>query len=386
MLRLLAPAVLAPVLTGCGAPPMGKSDRPPPGHAVVLDDGVHAVTLTADAMARIRLATAPLAMAATTTDDLVTTGVVTARPGGRADVRAPLAGTVLAGPAALVPGTEVTSGQRLARLLPIVSPQRFVGIEAQAAEEAAQARVDAASKNATRVAGLFAEGSASARTVEQANADLAAANAELGAARQRVKRLGQRPLDADVVLPLRSPLAGSLLSVAVTAGQLVDAGTPLFTVADLDHLQVVAAVFVGDVTRLASDAPARVRLPGGDTWAAAARVSQPPVGLGTNPNVQVVFALDQGTRLPLGARVDVAIPRATAAAVAVPDSALFYDPRGRPQVYVVREPGVFVRTPVELGPPLDEAHHRLRQGPPVDTRVVTVGVPELIGTETGVGH
>lgn len=69
----------------------------------------------------------------------------------------------------------------------------------------------------------------------------------------------------------------------------------------------------------------------------------------------------------------------------VPSSALIVDPRGVFWVYTSPERSVFIRERVRIA--RDEgARALLTRGPVVGTQVVTVGVPELYGIETGVGH
>jgi hypothetical protein len=68
----------------------------------------------------------------------------------------------------------------------------------------------------------------------------------------------------------------------------------------------------------------------------------------------------------------------------VPYAALVYDGKGKTWVYTNPEPLVFVRAPVVVasikGPTV-----MLKEGPPVGTTVVVVGVAELFGAESGIG-
>jgi hypothetical protein len=68
----------------------------------------------------------------------------------------------------------------------------------------------------------------------------------------------------------------------------------------------------------------------------------------------------------------------------VPYSALIYDLQGNTWVYTSSEPLVFIRQPVVVDY-IDGDNVVLLQGPPVGTDVVTVGVAELYGADTGVG-
>jgi hypothetical protein len=69
----------------------------------------------------------------------------------------------------------------------------------------------------------------------------------------------------------------------------------------------------------------------------------------------------------------------------VPYGAVLYDPDGKTWVYVSTAPNVYVREPITVDY-IEGDRAVLKAGPPAGTTVVTVGVAELYGTETGVGH
>jgi len=66
-----------------------------------------------------------------------------------------------------------------------------------------------------------------------------------------------------------------------------------------------------------------------------------------------------------------------------PFSSIIYDLDGDAWVYTMPTPLSFVREPVVVEHVKDQDAY-LEEGPPVGTKVVTVGVPELYGTEVGV--
>jgi uncharacterized protein YcfL len=68
----------------------------------------------------------------------------------------------------------------------------------------------------------------------------------------------------------------------------------------------------------------------------------------------------------------------------VPYAALLYDLHGENWIYTNPEPLVFVRQAVKVER-IDGDSAVLAEGPPVGTAVVTVGVAELYGADTGVG-
>jgi hypothetical protein len=99
---------------------------------------------------------------------------------------------------------------------------------------------------------------------------------------------------------------------------------------------------------------------------------------------------DVGVRLTAvrdaAAAVRAELPRAGSRALTViPLQAVIYDPQGRAWTYTTAGPRTFVRKPIAIALIVgDEAV--LRSGPPPGTPVVTVGAPELLGAEYGVGE
>ena len=80
----------------------------------------------------------------------------------------------------------------------------------------------------------------------------------------------------------------------------------------------------------------------------------------------------------------VPVAAADGGRVQVPSATVLYDQEGRTWVFTEPEHDVFVREPVEvIGTNGEDTI--LSTGPVADTPVVTVGVPELYGTELGVG-
>ena len=69
----------------------------------------------------------------------------------------------------------------------------------------------------------------------------------------------------------------------------------------------------------------------------------------------------------------------------VPYSSLIYDPQGRTWIYTSPQARTFVRQQVQVDT-IDGDWVLLIDGPPVGTEVASVGVAEIYGAETGVGH
>jgi hypothetical protein len=69
----------------------------------------------------------------------------------------------------------------------------------------------------------------------------------------------------------------------------------------------------------------------------------------------------------------------------MPYSAVIYDPEGNSYAYTVPEPLTFVRQEIEIDR-VDGDSAMLSAGPPAGTKVVTVGVAEVYGSEFEIGH
>lgn len=119
-----------------------------------------------------------------------------------------------------------------------------------AALRAAQSKVTVSSAQKKRSEGLFAQGIITAPENEAAQLDYASSQSALVSARTNLDLAKQRLDDATV----KAPVAGTVLSQAVTAGQVttsatnsVSGGTTLLTMADLHNIRMRALVAETDV-------------------------------------------------------------------------------------------------------------------------------------------
>ena len=101
---------------------------------------------------------------------------------------------------------------------------------------------------------------------------------------------------------------------------------------------------------------------------------------GTNP-LEVTVSAKAAERL--GIRT-TEVKGTLAGRTSVPYAAVLYDAHGDTWVYATSEEHVFVRTQVRVDR-IDGDVALLLDGPPSGTSVVTVGLAELYGAETGVG-
>ena len=69
----------------------------------------------------------------------------------------------------------------------------------------------------------------------------------------------------------------------------------------------------------------------------------------------------------------------------IPYAAVLYDKQGATWVYVTTEPLAFVRHAIAIEIIRGE-NATLKDGPAVGAKVLVVGVPQVYGAETGVGH
>lgn len=154
-----------------------------------------------------------------------------------------------------VPGQNVRAGQVLAE-----AQSTDLG-RARAEHDAAEARVTLAHSALERKRAL-ADRIVPRREVQEAEADLAAALAELRAASSTLRALGAaatRGGDASR-LPLVSPIAGTVIERNIALGQMIDPEHVAFRIGDLGNLWLVAHAFERDAVRVAIGAPARVTL------------------------------------------------------------------------------------------------------------------------------
>ncbi len=100
---------------------------------------------------------------------------------------------------------------------------------------------------------------------------------------------------------------------------------------------------------------------------------------------KVTVTADGVRRLGLKTATVVDAAAGPKAMTSVPYAAVFYDRSGASWVYTSPETNVFVRAPITIDHVTSDTAF-LTVGPPAGTAVVTVGAPELYGTEVGVSE
>jgi cobalt-zinc-cadmium efflux system membrane fusion protein len=161
----------------------------------------------------------------------------------------------------------------------------------------ARVTADQARREEARQASMLAARAASQRDVEQARAALAAAEADqrsaaatLDAARDRLRMLGRSPADLQEiertrqvsgVITVTAPLAGTVTQRRLGPGQWLTAGQgePVFTIADLTSVWLVAQVREQDVPVVRVGQPVEVEVGALPGRSFAARIVRTAAGL-----------------------------------------------------------------------------------------------------------
>jgi cobalt-zinc-cadmium efflux system membrane fusion protein len=156
-------------------------------------------------------------------------------------------------------GGNVRAGQTLAILQ---SPE--IG-KAKAEMITAQSHVDLARQVLERKRRLGAEHIVSEREIQEAEAGLASAEAELRSSRAALQSLGLGSTDTNTLdspqYMLRSPVGGVVIERAGMQGQMAEPSQPLFRVADLRVLWLMVHAFERDAVRIRPGAKAKIVLP-----------------------------------------------------------------------------------------------------------------------------
>jgi cobalt-zinc-cadmium efflux system membrane fusion protein len=116
---------------------------------------------------------------------------------------------------------------------------------------------DLAEKTYQMTMDLYEHQAASRISVQQAESDLAKTKAAVSRTEESLRVLQLEPADSEGAssveprIPIRSPLAGTVIERAVTNGQFVQPDpNPLLTIADLSSVWVLADVFEQDLHRI----------------------------------------------------------------------------------------------------------------------------------------
>ncbi len=320
----------------------GKSENAPPA------TGTN-VRLTDEQRRNIKLFTVTAGRFRKTVD---TTGVVDFDNDQATAMLAPFSGTVSR--LYVQPGATVKKGDALAA---VVSPD-YAGAVSTYRKALVTAR------NARKLADLdkdlLAHQGVSAKEAEQAETDAASAEADRDAGLQALQSLGADPelirdteagkATAAVEGTIRSPISGTVVEKLIQPGQLLQAGTtPVFTVADLSKVWVMAHIFDADLGAVHPGDTAQVTGAGRSLSGTVDNIAA-EVDPNTRSIAVRVVVNNPGDFLKRQMYVQVRIQdREQTPGILIPVSAIMRDDQNLPYVYVAESDGSFARARVTLG-------------------------------------
>ena len=272
----------------------------------------------------LRITTAPVE-ARTASENVTMLGELRVNEDNYAEVGSPIAARVLRVLAS--PGETVRPGHALAEL------QSVELGKARAEYLAAKARRDLAQHSIQRKRSLAVERIVPQRELQEAEAEAAAADAALRAARAALLALGETADEVSASgdgdtsrFPLRSPIGGTILERQVVRGQVADPARPLFRIADLARLWLTVHAFERDAVRVKVGTAASATFPAlpGRTFPGTVTLvgSQVDLNSRTIP-IRIELTNPEGLLRP-GMSATASVPLGTKAGVilAVPSAAL----------------------------------------------------------------
>jgi len=316
----------------------------------------------------------PVTVEAAKTDTLQSTiaasGVVAAAPGAELIVIAPENARIAELPKA--EGEAVKAGDVLVRFeIPTLTSDAAAK---RAAVAQASARVDAARASYTRLSSLLAQGVAAPREVEDAKRQQAEAEADLEQARSAV--------DASSALSARAVVHATFAGIVAkrfhNPGDMVEgaASDPVLRVINPAQLQVVAAVPVGNLSKIVVGHRAQVRLPGHDDTEEARVLTKAAQVDATGAAADVRLGFVKPTSLPAGATVEVDIVGDERKNVIVIQTAAVVEDEGEIFVMVAGDDNKAHKYPVSLGL-ATRTMTEVTSGLKVGDRVIVRGQAEL---------
>jgi cobalt-zinc-cadmium efflux system membrane fusion protein len=340
------------------------------------------LTVTAEQRQRIHLVTVKTVAFRPTVD---ATGNVAFNGDHSTQVLSPVSGPAIH--VIAEPGEFVHKGDALAD----VSSPDF------AAAVAAYRKAETAFRNAKRIyvqdSALFKNDALARTELEQAQSDVASADADVGAAIEGMRSLG---VDEDqiqavrdgkktsIAAVVRAPIDGTIVEKLISQGQLLAAGTtPCYTIADLSTMWVLANVFANDLGDVSVGQPAdivtdnaRAPMPGRVDYIAS--LADP----GTKA-VQVRIVVPNANRaLRRDMFVQVQIKSSSEhRGILAPVSSVMRDEQNLPYVFVTAPGNSFARRKITLGNRFGDSYE-IAQGLVDGDQVVADGALFLQFAET----
>ena len=225
------------------------------------------------------------------------------------------------------------------------------------------------------------------REVQQAQAEAETARVDLRHIRQSLVTLGahlteserENPRENISLVRVYSAVSGTITERQVNVGSGIQAGTPLFTVANISTVWVIANVPEAQLANLRVGTPAEVRSTaiGGRVVAGRVNYIDPRLNEETRTGRVRVELANPGERLKSGMFVEVGFQAGTGAAsgeeLVIPSTAV-QRIGDRMVVFIPKEgeEGTFTVRDVELGGEV-EGYHRVLNGLKLGDKVVTKG-------------
>jgi RND family efflux transporter MFP subunit len=259
----------------------------------------------------------------------------------KAAMRAEVGGALIAVNAE--PGQPVARGAVLGRIDD--AGVRDAAASAQSALSTAEMNLSLAQRNAERARALAEAGAIADREREQSEWNLSAAQTQLADARAQAVNTGKQ-LARTVI---QAPFGGIVSERPVNLGDIVQVGTPLFTIVDPSSLKLEGSVAAEGLEQLGLGTPVTFSVSGGGGAPLHGRISRiNPVVDPVTRQVRVTVAVpNAGGRLAAGSFADGRVATAERVSVVVPSGAV--DRAGiRPTVVRVHQ-GRVERVEVELG-------------------------------------
>lgn len=225
------------------------------------------------------------------------------------------------------------------------------------------------------------------REVQQAQAEVETARVDVGHIRQSLVTLGAHLTESErdtakeniSLVSVRSSLSGTITERLVNAGAGIQAGTPLFTIANISTVWVIANVPEAQLASLHVGTPAEIRSAAIGGGAIAGRINyiDPRLNEETRTGRVRVELSNPGERLKSGMFVEVGLQATTGSAtgeeLVIPSTAV-QRIGDRMVVFIPKdgEDGAFLVRDVELGAEA-EGYHRVLNGLKLGDKVVTKG-------------
>jgi cobalt-zinc-cadmium efflux system membrane fusion protein len=359
----------------------GEAEAAP---AAAATNGIVPFRMEQQWLIRLKMA---LAEEAQLPSQIYSIGRVVPAPSNRAIVAPPVGGIIESSSMPRI-GQHVTRGEVLARVAqtPTAAEAAQIHIENSRvdaerrrlgqAEIEMRARLTAANAEADRAKRLFEKKAYSQRQMEVAEADRAAAAANLAGVQEQLRALQNAPTSSKY--EVLAPLSGTVVEVKKAVGEEVHAGEAVLEIVSLDTVWVEAPIFEKDLGRITKNIDA--------AFATAAFPNEEfhgkliDIGAVVDEQTRAAKAIfevnNAGGKLRLGMQANLRLGTGENRAVLLVPKESVLDNEGKKIVYVLRTGEEFERRDVEVG---DEYGDKIAilSGVKSGERVVTQGAYQL---------